>query len=124
MSIRNAINWFEIPVNDLKRAITFYENVFDITFTIEKMDDIDLAVFPAEKEGVAGALIKADFLQPSDQGSLVYLNVEGVMDEVIARAQAQNSNIFLPKLCIGDCGYVAHIGDSEGNKIALHSTVE
>ncbi|VAW56976.1 hypothetical protein MNBD_GAMMA07-851 [hydrothermal vent metagenome] len=124
MRFKNSINWFEIPVNNLTRAIEFYESVFDITLTREKMDNVELAIFPSDKDGITGALIKADFLQPSEQGSLVYLNAEGVMDEVMARAEAQSSSVFFPKTCIGECGYVAHIGDSEGNKIALHSMSE
>jgi len=122
MHIQHSINWFEIPTNDLARAITFYEKIFDITFKVEKMGDVDLAIFPADKEGIAGALIKADFLQPGEQGSLVYLNVNGKMDRVISAAQAQGANIYLAKMDIGECGWIAHIGDSEGNKIGLHST--
>jgi uncharacterized protein len=124
MNIKNAINWFEIPVDDYQRAIDFYENVFDITLVREKMNDIDFAMFPADDEAVAGALVKAEFLQPGEQGSLVYLNVEGMMDRVIERAQAQGSNVFFPKTYIGEPGYIAHISDSEGNKIALHSHAE
>ena len=125
MNATNAINWFEIPVNDYQRAILFYEAVLDITLKQESMNDIDLAVFPYnEGESVGGALIKADFQQPSEQGCLVYLNVEGKMDAVLERAKKQGANILFPKTYLGEPGYIAHISDSEGNKIALHSVVE
>lgn len=121
MSIKHAIHWFEIPVNDYERAISFYEKVFDIKLQKEKMNDIDFALFPATESSIAGALIKSRFQKPSEQGCLVYLNVDGMMDEVIDRATQQGSNVFLVKMHLGECGYIAHISDSEGNKIALHS---
>ena len=121
MTIRHITNWFEIPVSDFERAINFYESMLGIKLKRESMGDIDYALFPADEPAVAGALIKADFQQPSEQGSLVYLNVEGMMDAVIERALAQGSKVFFPKTHLGEPGYIAHIGDSEGNKIALHS---
>jgi len=124
MTLKNTINWFEIPVSDYERAINFYESMLDIKLARENMNDIDYALFPADEIAISGALIKADFQKPSEQGSLVYLNVEGMMDAAIERAQAQGSNVFFPKTHIGEPGYIAHISDSEGNKIALHSMAE
>jgi len=122
MNLKNVINWFEIPVNDFERAIGFYEDVMGVEFKRETMDGIDLAIFPFDEEKeVSGALVKADFLQPSEQGSLVYLNVEGMMDGVLQRAQAQGSKVLFPKTHIGEPGFIAHIADSEGNRIGLHS---
>ncbi|VAW65510.1 hypothetical protein MNBD_GAMMA08-2145 [hydrothermal vent metagenome] len=124
MNVKNAISWFEIPVSDYERAINFYESVFDTRLQRESIDEVNYAIFSAEEPAVSGALIKADFQQPSEQGSLVYLNAEGVMDDVIERAQALGAKVYIPKTYIGDPGYIAHIGDSEGNKIALHSHAE
>ncbi len=119
--MKNVVNWFEIPVADYERAVSFYENMLDTKLQRESMNGIDYAIFPADKEAIAGALIKCDFQVPSDAGSLVYLNVEGFMDDAISRAQSQGSKVVFPKTHIGDEGYIAHISDSEGNKIALHS---
>jgi predicted enzyme related to lactoylglutathione lyase len=35
--MKNAINWFEIPVVDFDRANLFYEKIFDYTIFIEDM---------------------------------------------------------------------------------------
>jgi len=121
MKLKNAISWFEIPVTDYERAIDFYETMLDVQLTREKMNDIDFAIFPSDDTAVAGALIKADFQQPSQQGCLVYLNVEGIMDSAIKRAQDHGAEVLFPKTHIGEEGYIAHISDSEGNKVALHS---
>ena len=119
--MKNTINWFEIPVNDMPRATDFYENMLGVKLKQETMDGIQMALFPFDENSVSGCLVKADFMQPSDQGSLVYLNVEGFMDEAMQRAQSQGSEIVFPKTAIGEHGFIAHLSDSEGNKIALHS---
>ena len=73
--MKNVVNWFEIPVADYERAVSFYENMLDTKLQRESMNGIDYAIFPADKEAIAGALIKCDFQVPSEAGSLVYLNV-------------------------------------------------
>ena len=120
-TIQNAINWFEIPVSDLDRAVKFYESVFEVSLHRDTMDVIELAVFPFQEGTVSGALIKCDFLQPSATGSLVYFNVNNKLDQTLVLAKENNAEIFLPKTDIGKNGIIAHIGDTEGNKIALHS---
>ena len=95
--------------------------MLDVVLKRESMNDIDFAIFPADEAAIAGALIKVNFQQPSEHGCLVYLNVVGKMDVAIERAQEQGSIVFLPKTYIGENGYIAHIGDSEGNKIGFHS---
>lgn len=119
--MKNAINWFEIPVSDLDRATRFYESILDTRLQRETMDGVELAMFPMDEKSVSGALAKADFLAPSADGSVVYLNAEGIMDQAIAKAQKMGSTVFFPKTAIGENGFIAHISDSEGNKIALHS---
>ena len=43
----NVINWFEIPVAQMDRAIAFYEPVMQVSLRRENMDCAELAVFPA-----------------------------------------------------------------------------
>jgi predicted enzyme related to lactoylglutathione lyase len=52
---QNAAVWFEIPAADFDRAVGFYEKVFDTRLKREKFGPADMAVFPAEEKGVAGA---------------------------------------------------------------------
>jgi len=42
----NIANWFEIPVKDLVRATTFYENVFEVTLSPDVLGGMKLALFP------------------------------------------------------------------------------
>ena len=58
---------FEIPVQDLTRAIRFYEAVFEITLERAQIDGNEMALFPL-LDGVAGcsgALAKGESYVPS-----------------------------------------------------------
>lgn len=118
---QNAINWFEIPVEDLDRAVHFYQTMLATTLMRESMDGMDMAIFPYDEKSVSGCLTRGDSMQPSEQGSVVYLNAEGILDQAIERAQELGARVIMPKTGIGENGYIAQLSDSEGNRIALHS---
>ena len=75
--MKNALNWFEIPAKDFERAKAFYEAVLDTkmeTMTMEEMG-MTMAFFPADWEnGVGGGIASGPGQEPSDKGTLVYLN--------------------------------------------------
>jgi len=118
----NAINWFEIPVNDLDRAKDFYEKVFDISMTINNMGPLQMAWFPSEQDGpgAAGTLIKAESYVPSHSGTLVYLQVDDI-EKTLGKINNNGGKTLNPKMSIGEYGFVAHFEDCEGNRVALHS---
>ena len=53
----NVINWFEIPVAQMDRAIAFYEPVMQVSLRRENMDCAELAVFPHQDPAPGGALL-------------------------------------------------------------------
>jgi predicted enzyme related to lactoylglutathione lyase len=55
----NIVGWFEIPVTNMERAIKFYETLFGIKLSRNKMGDMDMAWFPGTMEGpgAAGSLV-------------------------------------------------------------------
>ncbi len=118
----NVVNWFEIPVLDLERAIKFYEKVFGYQLTKESMEGYSMAFFPMTENasGAAGTLMKAENYAPSHTGTMVYFSVDDI-DEVLRRVNANGGSIVLPKKNIGKYGFIAHFEDTEGNRIALHS---
>ncbi|WP_374347878.1 hypothetical protein [Chitinimonas sp.] len=70
----NAVDWFEIPAANFERACAFYESTLAIKLNTDNyMENMQLAAFPYQHPGVGGAVIKADHLQPSASGTLVYL---------------------------------------------------
>jgi predicted enzyme related to lactoylglutathione lyase len=46
----NAIGWFEIPVENMERAMKFYEKVFDFKLDRHQIGPLDMAWFPFNQE--------------------------------------------------------------------------
>lgn len=119
--MKNALNWFEIPVNDMDRAVSFYETLLDTKLRRERFGNMPYAIFPHHEAGVGGALIQ-DAKRPSGAaGTLVYLNADRELDAVLARAEKANATVFLPKTAIGPAGFIAILVDSEGNRVGFNS---
>jgi predicted enzyme related to lactoylglutathione lyase len=121
--MKNAINWFEIPVKDFDRAQKFYETVLDVKTNVMEAMGMKMAMFPAEMEsgGVGGGIVLADGYEPTASGTLVYLNGGDDLSIPLSRVEAAGGKIVLPKTSIGPNGFMAHFLDPEGNKVAFHS---
>jgi predicted enzyme related to lactoylglutathione lyase len=121
--MKNVINWFEIPTTKLDRAVKFYEAIFKITLKVEDMMGMKMAVFPHERDGVSvgGALVQAENYEPSTAGTLPYLNGGDDLNTILSRVEKAGGKVIMPKMQIGENGYIAMFIDSEGNKIGLHS---
>ena len=121
----NAIGWFEIYVADIERATAFYEAVFQISLSRQKMGEKgpEMALFPNKQggSGAAGALVQMPQMRsPSTDGALVYFSCVDCAEER-SRAEAAGGQCWGEKFAIGDRGYIAIIIDSEGNQIGLIS---
>lgn len=118
----HALNWFEIPVTDMNRAKTFYGKIMQIELRDEKMDGVELAIFPYGENGVGGALAASPNYQPGPSGPIIYLNAGADIDGPIKRTAAAGGKVVMPKLHISpEIGHIAIIEDSEGNHIGLHT---
>jgi predicted enzyme related to lactoylglutathione lyase len=109
-------------VTDLERAIKFYESVFGVKLSRNEMGPLKMAWFTWAEDavGAAGSLVKADGYTPSHAGTLVYFTVDDIQD-TLARIITGGGKALLPKMSIGEYGFIAHFEDSEGNRVALHS---
>jgi uncharacterized protein len=118
---QNAINWFEIPCEDLDRATAFYETLLGAPMQ-RVASESPMAFFAAEATGTGGTLVKRSFRKPGRGGAMVYLNCDGDLDEALARVRAAGGLVLMPKTPVpGGHGHFACLRDSEGNHIGLHS---
>jgi len=119
----NVINWFEIPAKNFERACEFYSKVLD--GQIQKMDGpegMKMGFLPGtQPDSVGGAVVKAEGYEPSNKGSVVYLNGGNDLSVMLNRVEKAGGKIVMPKTSIGENGFMAHITDTEGNRVAFHS---
>ncbi|PZX51366.1 VOC family protein [Algoriphagus chordae] len=120
-----TVGWFEIPVKNMDRAITFYQKVFDCSLHKLDMGDFKMAMFPGEGggKGAEGSLVyHKDFYKTSKlAGALIYFSSEDVSIE-LAKVKEAGGTVEIPKKMISpEYGYMGVFIDSEGNRIALHS---
>lgn len=122
-----TVGWFEIPVNDMDRAITFYEKVFDCKLDKQVMGDFQMAWFPwgDDGKGAGGSLVyHKEFYQTSGlAGALIYFSSEDCEVELSRVEEAGGKIQFSKRLIAPDIGYMGVFFDSEGNRIAVHSKV-
>ena len=118
----NPVSWFEIPVTDMPRAKAFYEHVLNVKLQPLNVGPLEMAFFPMRPgaTGAAGALMKGEAFQPSQQGVQIYFTTPDV-DGTLQRVQEQGGKVALPKTQIGPFGFIASFEDSEGNRIGLRS---
>ena len=124
MTQMNAVGWFDIYVDDLKRASDFYEAVLGVT--LEDMGDptgeSQMRAFSADMGayGAAGALTKSPHAGPGIGGTTVYFSTQDCAVEQ-SRVEKAGGRVIRPKFSIGDFGWVALCQDTEGNMFGLNS---
>jgi predicted enzyme related to lactoylglutathione lyase len=119
--MKNALNWFEIPVEDIERAVTCYETLLGTKMRRGTMGNgMPYAVFPYEPPGAGGALA-GDPKRPRNHGVIVYLNADGELDAILARAADAKAKVIMPKTPIGKDGFIAIVADTEGNHVGFNS---
>jgi hypothetical protein len=120
--MNNPVGWFEIYVDDLGRAKTFYESVLGVKLSKLDMPGMEMLMFPMQQEGsgASGALVKMQGVDAGSNSVLVYFSCENCADEA-AKAVKAGGRIHKEKTAIGEYGFIALVLDSEKNMIGLHS---
>ena len=120
----NAVGWFDIYVEDMGRAVAFYEAVLGAK--LEPMNDptgeTRMTSFPADMTayGAAGALVETAHARPGPGGTMVYFSVEDCAVQE-ARVAASGGEVVRPRFSIGEFGFVVLCRDTEGNLFGLNS---
>ncbi|MCK0095664.1 VOC family protein [Yoonia sp. F2084L] len=124
MTKMNAVGWFDIYVDDLPRAVTFYETVLGAK--LEPMGDPtgenQMMSFPADMSayGAGGALTKSPHAKPGIGGTVIYFMAEDCAVEQ-ARVADAGGTVMRPKFSIGEFGFVVLCQDTEGNMFGISS---
>ena len=120
----NPVGWFEIYVNDMPRAVKFYETVLEKK--LSKLDapngDLEMMSFPMEKDasGATGALCKMQGVTGGGNSTIVYfVSDDCAKDE--ARVAPAGGKVMKPKFSIGPYGFIMLAFDTEGNLFGVHS---
>ena len=121
----NVVGWFELPVSDMDRAVSFYENVFGFKLTRQNQGELEMAFFPWTEKGSGspGGLVRHREYTPSADGVVLYFTAfSGDVSTELSRVEANGGKVLMPRKQISEeYGYMALFLDSEGNRIALHS---
>ena len=124
MTKMNAVGWFDIFVDDLDRAVAFYEKV--LGHKLEPMGDptgeTQMMAFQGDMTvyGAAGALTKSAHGKPGVGGTIIYFMAEDVAVEE-ARVADAGGIVIRPKFSIGEFGFVTLCQDTEGNMFGMNS---
>ena len=74
------------------------------------------------KNGVGGTIIKAEWLEPSANGTLVYLEAGDDLAPFLDRVKTAGGNQLFPKTELGPgMGFFGIFMDTEGNRVGLYS---
>ena len=121
----SAIFWFEIPVSDIERAVVFYNKLLNASMKSMDLTETQgtLVAQVPSRGGIGGMLVQGEVhgYVPSHEGTLVYLNVDAPLGDVLAKVEPAGGQILLPESGLGDMGVIAWIQDSEGNRIGLRA---
>jgi predicted enzyme related to lactoylglutathione lyase len=120
-SLHNLTVWCDIPVADLDRASAFYAATLDIGLDKVEMENFKFCVFH-HATGNGGCLVPNQAAVSATSGVLMYMNVDGRIRDAVVQAEKMGGKVVEATHPIGEHGFRAIILDSEGNRIALHST--
>lgn len=109
---------FEIHAGDPDRAVKFYESLFGWSFQKWEgpMDYWLVNTGPDSQPGINGGLLRRQG-EIDGQAVIAYVctvDVENI-DASIAKAQANDAQIVVPKMPIPGVGWLVYCKDTEGN---------
>jgi len=107
----NSVGWFEIYVDDMQRAVTFYQQVLAVNLeelaspVADQESGLKMMAFPSsmEKPGAAGALVKMQGLDAGGNSTIIYFICDDCATEA-SRVNEAGGSIFKSKMSIGEYG--------------------
>jgi predicted enzyme related to lactoylglutathione lyase len=120
--MKHLINWIEIPVTDMKRAIGFYSKILEVSFNEMGIGPVKYALFPTDDRFNSGALAQGEYYKPSADGVTIYLDGDNDLDIILSKVKTAGGNVIMEKTFLStEAGYIGLFIDSEGNRIGLQN---
>jgi uncharacterized protein len=122
-----TVQHFEIPADDVERAIKFYKGVFD--WTIQKLANPedpskDYWFFDTKDEngnkGIGGGLMKRQAPEHSVTNYITVLSV----DDYASKIEEAGGKVIMPKTEIPDMGFIIVFLDTEKNMFGLYEAIK
>jgi predicted enzyme related to lactoylglutathione lyase len=116
--------WVEIPVQDLDRALAFYQQVFDVGEVQIREEEVRRSatlVQTADGSRPGVSLTQTRNFEPSNKGPLVFLNTGDDLTPYLSRIESAGGTVVEAKTSMGEYGSYATFQDTEGNLLALYS---
>lgn len=108
---------FEMPADDIDRAVGFYTTVFG--WTITKWDGPEayylISTGNEDEPGINGGM---GLRSPHNQAVVDTIDVADV-DESVAKIAAAGGTVIMPKTAIPTVGWLAYFKDTEGNTFGI-----
>jgi predicted enzyme related to lactoylglutathione lyase len=117
--MKNKLTHFAIHIDDIDRAKTFYDGVFDWGFNSYGQDDfLQIKSDKSESGELIGAMQSRKYSPVSDKiiGLECTIGVEDI-DDTIEKVKNNGGQVIMPKTAIPYVGYIAKFLDTEGNLI-------
>jgi len=119
---------FEIPVEDLDRAKSFYGSVFDWQLDTMAMENgdytgvtttpVDDSQMPTEPGSINGGMMQRDETTPHP---VITIDVDAI-DDTLQEIESRGGSTVLPRTAIPGMGAFAYFKDPEGNVMGLWET--
>lgn len=118
---------FDVPADDMQRAIVFYKNVFDWKIEKYPMPDPEVEYYgahtvetdenhmPKTPGAINGGMMKKE---PTAPYPIITIGVESI-EEAIKKAESNGGMVVMPVVNVMGMGLHARIKDSEGNIVGI-----
>ena len=113
----NKLTHFAIHIDDIERAKSFYDGVFDWGFQSYGQEDfLQIKADKSENGELIGALQSRKYSPIPDKiiGLECSISVENI-DDIIEKVKANGGQVLMPRTAISYVGWLAKFLDTEGN---------